>query len=190
MGFSRLYYGGFGLLVVALGLLLLPRWMSSGDHPLVGLTDVDVCAKLGDLMRTGLPETPVQVETGIRGQKQSGMDICYAELPGADGAAAHERYVWVSVTTQRQLSKGAGRGVATDRYVDTWLSEVKASGSTVTPVKGAWRRGALIHPPGSGRGAEVLVDDAGVMLLVKGVGVADNALVALADAAARRLRGR
>jgi hypothetical protein len=190
MGFSRLYYGGFGLLVVALGLLLLPKWMSSGDHPLVGLTDVDVCAKLGDLMRTGLPETPVQVETGIRGQKQPGMDVCYAELPGAGGAAAHERYVWVSVTTQRQLSKGAGRAVGTDRYVDTWLSEVKASGSTVTPVKGAWRRAALIHPPGSGQGAEVLVDDAGVMLLVKGAGVADGTLVAFADAAARRLRGR
>jgi hypothetical protein len=188
MGRSVSYLGGIGLVLALAGLLALPLWLRSGDHPLSGEASLDACTLLANEMRTGLPEQPVDVAPQPPERSGAGVAECVATFAPRRGANPGSRYVRVTVSTQRMLSQG-GHPVRTDRFVQTWLTEAKASGSDVQPIEGPWRSAALIRDPGRPK-IDLLADDAGVVLLVSSVSVDAQSLVNFAGAAARRLRTR
>ena len=186
---KRIFYSGIGLAIVLLLFLLLPLWLRNVDHPLTALAAVDVCAYLNDAVRGTLPEPPVSVAPGYPGEQDADKSVCHAELPESSVSDAPAPLVWVAVTTERMLSAG-GRPQRTDRVVDVWLAESRASGSEVTPVKGPWRRGAVLREPGRPGKISLLADDAGVVVWVNAQGVDYPAFVAFAEAVTRALRAK
>jgi hypothetical protein len=186
--FTRYHYGGIGLAIVLTIILGLPVWFRNASHPLAGSVAVDVCRLLDDAVLAPLPARPERVGAQIPGFADANAS-CYVELPPGAGGERDVRDVWVGLITLRMLSP-EGRPGRTDRFVDTWLAEVKVSGSNVEPVAGPWRRGALIRGPGDAGRTELLVDDAGLVLRVGGRGLPSDTLVAFGAAVARRLRAR
>ena len=185
---SSRYYGGIGLALVLAVILALPLWLANANHPLAARTAVDVCAMLEDTLLVALPEPPAKVERRVPGFADAGSAAsCYAELPGPSGTAPGARHAWVAVTTQRMLSTD-GRAAHTDRFVETWLAEAQADGTSVEQLAGPWRHAALLRGPRNERRIDLLAHDAGVVLWFSGQGIGRDSLVAFATAATRRLR--
>src|SRR5438094_9619089 len=141
--FKRIFYSGIGLSIVLLMLLVVPKWLRGVDHPLTSAAAVDVCAYMSDAAHNTLPE-PIKVLRGYPGEKDTGKPVCHALLPAPSSRDVPAPNVVVAVTTER-MTTFEGRTQRTDRFVDTWLAESKASGSEVTPLQGPWRRAAVIR---------------------------------------------
>ena len=185
---NRVHLGGIGLAVALLAFMVIPLMLRNANHPLSGNTTVDVCALLQGSALEALGETPVAVEARLPGEKVDGKPVCTAELAIAR-TGDPPRFASVWIATQRMMAT-EGRPVATDRVVETWLKESKASGSTVSPVKGKWRNAGLIGNPRDERKLTLLIDDAGVMINITGEGVPRDAMLAFGEAATRSLRGK
>jgi hypothetical protein len=142
--FKQIFLGGIGLAIVLLMFLVVPLWLRNVDHPLTANAAVDVCAYLSDTVLATLPQMPATVERGLPGEPDTGKPACHVVLPSPSGSATRAPGIWVMVETERMLTVDR-RPQRTDRFVDTWLKESDASGSEVTPVKGPWRRAAVIH---------------------------------------------
>ena len=186
---KRIFYSGIGLTIVLLLFLMLPLWLRNVDHPLTARAAIDVCAYLSDAARDTLPEPPVNVAPGFPGGRDTGEPVCHAELPTSSTSDAAVPNVWVVVTTERMLS-AEGRPQRTDRFVDRWLAEARVSGTEVTPLKGPWRRGAVLRDSARPGKLGLLADDAGVVVWVNGQGVEYPAFVAFAEAVTRGLRAK
>jgi hypothetical protein len=189
MLFKRILLGGIGLAIVLLAFLWLPLWLRNVDHPLSASAAVDVCSYLTDGVLVTLPRLPETVARGMPGDPDTSKPACRLLLPAAQRTAPAPN-LWVAVTTERMLNGGGGRPQRTDRFVDTWLKESEASGSTVTPVKGPWRRAAVIRDGLHVGKLGVLADDAGVVVWVNSEGVDEPVLVAFSEAITRSLRGQ
>jgi len=185
--FKRIFYSGIGLAVVLLMFMVVPKWLRNVDHPLTALNTVDVCAYLSEAARATLPQPPVKVERGFPGEKDTGQPVCHAMLSASSSRDAPN--VVVGVTTERMLTF-EGRRQPVDRYVDTWLRESTASGNEVTPLKGPWRRAAVIREKARPANLSLLADDAGVAVLVTAQSVEYPAFVAFAEAVTKGLRAK
>lgn len=184
---KRILYGGIGIAIVWLAFLVVPIWLRGVDHPLQARDRVDVCAYLTAEVLASLPPSPLAPAPGVPGEEDTGKPACRVEWPAGDDGAA--RGVWVMVTTERMLTADR-RPVRTDRFVETWLAEARASGTEVTPVKGPWRRGALLREPRRPDRLGLLADDAGVVVWINGQGIDEPAFVAFAEALGPRLRAK
>jgi hypothetical protein len=131
----------------------------------------------------------VKMAPGYPGEAAASRTACQLELPAPSDDEAGPK-VWVSVMTERMLSATGGRPQRTDRTVDVWLAESGVSGSEVTPVKGPWRRGAVLTERGRPGQLSLLADDAGVVVWVNGQDVEYAAFVAFAEAVTRSLRAK
>jgi hypothetical protein len=189
MLFKRILLGGIGLAIVWLVFLTVPLWLRNVDHPLAANAAVDVCAYLGDTVLVTLPRRPESIVRGAPGDPDTGKPACQVVLPPASGRATETPNIVVMVSTERMLTADR-RPVRTDRFVDTWLKESGASGSEVTPVKGPWRRAAVIQEPMRPGKLGLLADDAGVALWVTGQDIDAAAFVAFCEAVTRALRGK
>jgi hypothetical protein len=187
MLFKQIFLGGIGLAIVLLIFLTVPLWLRNVDHPLTANAAVDVCAYLSDTVLATLPQVPEAVARGVPGEPDTRMSACHVVLPSSSGSATRAPGIWVAVETERMLTVDR-RPTRTDRVVDTWLKESGASGSEVTPVKGPWRRAAVIHNSMRPGELSLLADDAGVVVWVNGQGIDQTALVAFSEAITRGLR--
>ena len=185
--FKRIFYSGIGLAIVLLIFMVVPKWLRNVDHPLTALNTVDVCAYLSEAARATLPE-PIKVERGFPGEKDTGQPVCHAVL-GSSPRDASPPNVVVGVTTERMLTF-EGRRQPVDRYVDTWLRESTASGSEVTPLKGPWRRAAVIREKARPANLSLLADDGGVAVLVTAQNVEYPVFVAFAETVTKGLRAK
>jgi hypothetical protein len=184
---KRIFLGGIGLALAWLVLLTVPMWLRSVDHPLTANATVDVCAYLSDTVLAALPQAPEVVARGVPGEPNTRMSACHVILPSSSGGPSRAPGIWVAVETERMLTVDR-RPQRTDRVVDTWLQESGASGSIVTPVKGPWRRAAIIQDPMHPGKLSLLADDAGVVVWVNGQGIDQTVFVAFAGAITRGLR--
>jgi len=187
--FKRILLGGIGLAIVWLVFLTVPLWLRNVDHPLAANAAVDVCAYLGDTVLATLPRRPESIARGVPGDPDAGKPACHVVLPAASGSATETPDLVVMVSTERMLTVDR-RPQRTDRVVDTWLKESGASGSEVTPVKGPWRRAAVIQEPMRPGKLGLLADDAGIVVWIMGQDVDPAAFVAFGEAVTRALRGK
>jgi len=189
---KRILLGGIGLAIVWLSFLTVPLWLRNVDHPLMASQVVDVCTYLDDAVLKTLPDPPDKVSRGILGNPDKSQPACTLEweLPDWKPRSAKAPNLWVGVTTERMLNSFGGRPQRTDKYVDTWLKEAAASGSEVSPLKGAWRRGALMHDSMHKDRISVLADDAGVAVLVVSQGIDEESIVAFSEAITKALKAK
>lgn len=179
---------GIGLAAVLLILLGMPLWQGWRAHPLASAVDVDVCALLRDGAMRELLEAPTNITSGMPGVAPSPQTdpACHLELAGDDALAT--RFVTVTLITEAGLARHGGRQ-RSERFVETWLAEAAASGTSVRELSGSWRRGAWMDASGrSPAVAQLLLDDDGVVWWIRSAGVAQARLAAFASAAANSAR--
>src|SRR5262245_28771144 len=162
-------------------------WLRNVDHPLMANATVDVCAYMNDAGLATLPRPPKSIAPRIPGEGASTMQVCGVELSPASALDERTSNVWVAVTPERLLTYDRRPG-RTDKFVDTWLKESAASGSEVTPLKGPWRRGAIIRERHRTNRISLLADDAGVVLWINAQDIDEPAFVAFSEAIAKALR--
>lgn len=138
------------LALFLLSALALPLWLLRGnDHPLAGAESVDLCAKL--------PELTASLELEARSAQAPGMAGTCQWL-GAD------QQVWfeASLTTTRNLSPQS-----VGKVFGNWRDEVKASGADEFSEEGEEGERRLHYR--RGRNRELLIEDHGVMLWLRGL---------------------
>jgi hypothetical protein len=184
---KRILYGGIGIAVVWLIFISLPvMWLRNVNHPLLAVDPVDVCAYFNEAVLATLPRAPEKIAPQIPDEPTNPMkSMCGAVLPPESRTDPRNPFIWASVSSERSL-----RRMRTDAFVDTWLKESAASGNDVTPLKGPWRRGALIKERGRPGRITLLADDAGVVLWINARDIDEPAFVAFAEAMALNLRGK
>jgi len=188
--FKRILYGGIGIAIVWLMFLTVPLWLRNVNHPLTANAVIDACAYFTDAVLATLPRPPEKISAGIPGEPQTSFKgACSAELPPESRVDKRKYYVWVAVTSERMLG-GDRQPVRTDKFVDLSLKESAVSGSDVTPLKGPWRRGALIIERGRPNKLSLLADDAGVVLWINAQDIEEPAFVAFSEAIAKALRAK
>jgi len=191
--FKRILYGGIGIAIVWAMFLAVPLWLRNVNHPLMTANDaVDLCAYMSGAVLATLPRAPEKIAAGIPNEPSAQIKpVCSAELPAQSRDDKRGPYIWFAVTSERMLNVGGGgRPARTDKFVDTWLKESAVSGSDVTPLKGPWRRGAVIRERHHPNKLSLLADDAGVVLWINSQDIEEAAFVAFSEAIAKALRAK
>ena len=179
---------GVGLLAaLVLLLLIVPRLLRGGGHPLAQTASFDLCTRLGaDPWRT-ITDIPVTPRT-----TGSGPDTdpsCVADQSERSGSAA-PRQATVFVVTQARLHRQGGAAANTRRYVETFVAEAQASGWTVETVQGAWRDGRFMSRSSLPAQVQFIAEDGGVAILILADGVERDVLLRFASSVASQLRGQ
>jgi hypothetical protein len=179
---------GIGLAAVLLILLGMPLWQGWRAHPLASALDADVCALLQAGATRELLEAPARIEAGMPGMASSPQSdpACHIELAGDDANAS--RSVTAVLITEAGMARRGDRQ-RSERFVETWLAEAKAGGSSIREASGPWRHGAWIDGPARTPAlAQLLLDDAGVIWWFQAEGVEQARMAAFAATAARAAR--
>jgi len=169
---------GVGLLITLVLLLLIgPRLLRGGEHPLAQTASFDLCSHLGPDVWSVLGDvTP-------RAAVRPGTDpSCIVDA----GEPPHQ--VSLAVVTQALLHRQGGPSSNTRRYVETFIAETQASGWSVTTVQGPWKDGRLLSRANVPSQLQLLAEDDGVVISISAQDVERDALIAFASAVTRRLR--
>lgn len=178
---------GLGVILFALLILVVPlRMFNSGGHPLAGVENVDLCALLErDALRV-LPGAVLATSPEIPGFAERPPGTCWIRFAAPEGAPESPE-VSVTLLTRRYLSQGSIR-FKTGKYLETFLGEERASGNAVETASGPWRMGATIRRRGANGQLDLLAEDGGIVLWIRGKDLTSPSLLEFAAASARDIR--
>ena len=178
---------GVGLLVVLILMLLIaPRLLRGGEHPLAQTASFDLCSRLGSDVWSLLDAKPMHMDASRDGT-DAGPE-CVADLSQPAGSGEPPPQVLVVMVSQALLHRQGGTRANTKRYVETFIAETRASGWTVETLQGPWKDGYLMTQANLPSQQQFLAEDDGVVITINASRTRRDALVAFAGAVARRLR--
>jgi len=156
---------GVGVLLFGVMALLATLWLiRPGDHPLAGTVELSLCDRLDEnalLALAGGADIIVHREVP---PSAAWGESCRLTFTTVNSSVAMPREVLVSVMTTAQMRRISGMRSDTQRYVETFVAESRASGMQVEPAVGPWREGWLMHQGESS--AMLIAEDRGVVLIV------------------------
>jgi len=181
---------GIGLLVGLLALLLTPLWLFSvGGHPLANAPAPRLCAYLetGPLRR--VDRLALSLNDGFeRGQGDAGWPKCTVQLeswgsePPGTGPTLD-----ATLISERALRATDPRS-STEKYIEVWVDEARASGARVEKLAVPWLEGALLEYSAESPKVQVVGEDDGIVLLIRGGGISSDQVLLFAGDLAERLR--
>jgi len=183
-------YFGIGLFVGLVLLLLAPLWMFPiGGHPLANKTVRSLCAYVDSGPLRRLERLAVELEDRReRTPRDASWPTCSAKLetrypePAGKGPTLD-----ATLVTERAL-RSADPRASTERFVDTWVNEARASGARIEAVPGPWLQASLLEYPAGERELRIIAEDDGIALLIRGSGIPSDQLALFAADLAERLR--